>query len=191
MRMYKLSDIAPRLLLSDRNGYAICKAIDEGLSELRKAKDHIYKSLYDVSSMTESEIDEFASDNGILWYDYGADIEEKRFIAENFISMAMDIGTENAIKRVLKQYYKDSEIKYWYETGGNNFEFIITVDNLKDANTVTASIKKIDTLIPLRCLYNGIGTSNSEKVIIKESDSIGTICTRKCGTFNAGMEAII
>lgn len=191
--MYKLTDIMPKIILQDKNGYAICMAIDFAMNELHNAVSKVAKEIFDVDTMTEARLDEYAEENGILWYDSSADIKQKRHITKNYLSIMESLGTEAALKAVLQENYTENNIKYWYDIGGKNFEVIVVADDISSLENAEATIRKIDTLIPLRCKYSGIGTSTEDIIEITESLSIGSAYARKCGTFNAhigNMEAI-
>lgn len=160
---YELTQIFPRYILNDQNGYAMAKALQAGIDYfLARCQDGI-DCVLDVSKMPEWRLDEMAWENNCL-YDYNADVDAKRGWIDNAISYWKKHGTPEGIRQYLAVYFGASEIIEWFEGGLDPCKFDVAVTGLRsDENEawIRAAVEKAKNVrsILRNIIFNG-GESN-------------------------------
>ena len=98
--------------------------------ELRRINGLIDKNkiFCNISALDEQTLDILAYDLNVLWYDYNYDIKIKREIIKDCIKIYKKLGTPYAVKKALSNVFPDSELKEWFETGGEPFTFEVNIN---------------------------------------------------------------
>lgn len=122
-----INEIFPAFLLRDRNGYALAKAIEAGLSYMERVIDKGLACVMDCDTMPEWRLDEMAWETNCL-YDYNADVEKKRKWIKDALPQYRLYGTPEGIYRYVRGYFDDIILEEWWEYGGEPYHFRITVD---------------------------------------------------------------
>lgn len=122
-----INEIFPAFLLRDRNGYALAKAIEAGLSYMERVIEKGLACVMDCDTMPEWRLDEMAWETNCL-YDYNADVEKKRKWIKDALPQYRLYGTPEGIYRYVRGYFDDIILEEWWEYGGEPYHFRITVD---------------------------------------------------------------
>lgn len=118
--------IFPRFILDDKDGFAMCKALEAGLNYfLDKCNDEI-DLVMNVDTMPEWRLDEMAWELNCM-YDYGADPDVKRDWIKNAYRSYRIHGTAEGVRQYLKYYFGESSISEFWEFGGDPGEFNVAV----------------------------------------------------------------
>ncbi len=117
-----IARLVPRFLYADKNGHAICKAIEKAMQIMAKAAQEGLEILLDVDKMPEWRLDELAHDYNCL-YDYTADVEAKRIWIKNASRMNQILGTPEGVIQYLQGYFDDVEMLESWEYDGLPFHF--------------------------------------------------------------------
>lgn len=97
-----------------------------------------------IDEMEEFELDLLSKELHIDYYNPGSSIEEKRKLCKESISIHMKKGTVGAVKDILKIYFKNAELKRWYEAGLEPGYFLV---NIHDDNIDYSKITDIKEMI--------------------------------------------
>lgn len=106
----------PKYIMLDRNGRAMAAALDRAMEIFRRVIRTGIALINDASTMPEWRLDEIAWEYALPWYDYGADLEQKRRIIADMLITLKLMGTPQGVKNVIAQYLGESaELR---ESGG-------------------------------------------------------------------------
>ena len=119
--------LVPRFILRDKNGYALAMAIQAGLQAMNDAVEQGLELLSDFDSMPEWRLDELAWEQAIGWYDFGADVEEKRRIVRAFAESYIHLGTPLAVREAVTAILGDGWIEEWYQYGGQPYHYRLLI----------------------------------------------------------------
>lgn len=139
-----IARLVPRFLYADKNGYAICKAIEKAMQIMAKAAQEGLEILLDVDKMPEWRLDELAHDYNCL-YDYTADVEAKRIWIKNARRMNQILGTPEGVRQYLRGYFEQTDILESWEYNGEPFHFKIDLHGTwtpEKGNWIGKSIEK-------------------------------------------------
>lgn len=122
--------IFPRFILEDKDGFAMCKALEAGMKYfLEKCQDGL-NLILDVDEMPEWRLDEMAWELNCL-YDYEADVSIKREWIRNAYKNYRIHGTAEGVRQYLKIYFGESSIQEFWEFSGDPGKFNVTVTGLR------------------------------------------------------------
>lgn len=114
MIQFEITDIFPKFILSDRNGYALAKAIESGLKYFLTRCQEGLDTLQDVEKMPEWRLDECAWESN-CFYDYNAGIDAKREWIRNEYNYIKRHGTAEGIRQYIEGQFKESAVFEWFE----------------------------------------------------------------------------
>ena len=144
--------IFPRFILEDKDGFAMCKALEAGMKYfLEKCQDGL-NLILDVDEMPEWRLDELAWEYNIL-YDYDADVEIKRKWIANAMKFYSIYGTPAGIVQYLKAAFDNASIEEWTEYGGDPYHFRVnttgewSVENDAWARKSIAAVKNVRSVL--------------------------------------------
>lgn len=123
----------PRYLLDDRDGYAMCRALEAGMNYFLEHAKTGMDIILDVDEMPEWRLDELAWEYNCL-YDYDADITIKKEWIRNAYESFRYHGTAEGVRQYMSRYFGESSIQEWFEFEGDPGTFNVTV-----AGTMTAA----------------------------------------------------
>ena len=152
---FDIKRLVPTFIYSDRNGYALSKAIERAFQYVAKKVEEGLAILQDPDSMPEWRLDELAEDYNIL-YDYNADIEVKRDWVKNAIPYYRIYGTPEAIVQYLTGYFDSVELEEWFEYAADPFLFRLTVDGTWTPETEAWARKAIERAKNVRSVLDGL-----------------------------------
>ena len=76
-----------------------------------------------IDNLSESMLDQLASDLKIAWYDYNAAVEEKRSTVKNSWNTRKKTGTKKSVESVLSDAIPGSRVEEWFDYNGSPFHF--------------------------------------------------------------------
>lgn len=126
-----ITQIFPRFILDDKDGLALCKALEAGLNYFISHCREGLALVLDVDSMPEWRLDEKAWELNCL-YDYNADEEIKREWIRNAYRSYRIHGTAEGIRQYLAIYFGESVVNEYWEFGGDPGQFNVTVTGLRN-----------------------------------------------------------
>lgn len=122
----KIEDWLPKFIMRDKNGRAMARAIEAGLTYMNNAVQDGIESLTNVQRMPEWALDEKAWEYNIV-YDYSAPVDMKRkWIAEAFNLSAL-AGTAAGIVKYLVPYFDNAQVEEWWEYGADPYHFRVLI----------------------------------------------------------------
>lgn len=180
MLEYDITQLIPRFIQKDRNGYAMMKAIDAAMKILLDTAESALNTAVNVDEMPEWRLDELAWEYGVPWLP-SADIAVKRYLIKNAFALSRGIGTANGMAAYLKAAFDDARAQ------PNGMPWIfnvfisgdVTADTMKWLNFVVENIK------PLSSVYNSMMMQSIQYYIRVTDELNGTavIPARMAGTF--------
>lgn len=152
MLIFDIKHLFPGFLLSDKNGYAMAKAIEKAMMIFCQTVQDGVDVVQDVEKMPEWRLDEMAWEMGCL-YDYNADVESKRVWVRDAVPLFASYGTADALYKVLEGYFDEVEVEENWQYGGQPYHFRITVsgqwtdDNEQWAWNAIAATKNVRSIL--------------------------------------------
>ena len=181
---FKIEQIVPHFLLADRTGYALAKAIEKALNILCDTVKEGTDLLSDVETMPEWRLDEMAWEYGMDWYDYTADIDEKRRSVGDVMSFYHIMGTPYAVNKALSDVFGDGFIEEWFNYSGEPYHFTAyTSDSQATTTKFQKFIKLLNVIKPVRSTLDNIIITGAEGEAKAYTDSgivgISTVTSSK------------
>ncbi len=97
-----------------------------------------------IDELDEMTLDILAKDFNVEWYDFDADINEKRRIIKECISVHRYKGTKYAVKTALEGIYKSADVQEWFQYGGEPYHFkVVIYDNTSTTEKLLDVFRKI------------------------------------------------
>lgn len=152
MMEFDISELIPRFILQDRNGYALSKAIEAGIRAFLETLNNGLDALGDVDKMPEWRLDELAWEYNIP-YDYNAGIHIKREWIRNVHALSRLYGTPEGITKYMEGYFDSAILQESWEYGGEPFHFRMlfpgtwTPENVKWATTAIEIVKNVRSIL--------------------------------------------
>lgn len=117
----------PPALKSDESMLALAKSLAE---QFQFTAHEIQKNIIyaRIDELGEPLLDILAYDMHVDWYDYSFSLEEKRQTIKDSVKIHRRLGTKYAVKKALGSVYPGTEIKEWFEYGGNPYMFKVIID---------------------------------------------------------------
>ncbi len=108
------------------------KLLSEGLSNLfQKLVVDMDRAVIigHIDELNEAELDQLAEDWNVFWYLKSASLEQKRQLIKDTPLVFSKLGTVWAVERVMNNYLPESELKEWFEYGGDPHYFKFVTNN--------------------------------------------------------------
>lgn len=165
--------LLPRFILSDKNGYAIAKAIEHIFQRVADAAVRGVEIIQDPQKMPEWRLDELANELGCL-YDFNGTIEQKRYWIENATYLYTVYGTPQAIYNFLEGYFQNVQVEEFWEYGGEPFHFRVTVSGESyDAKKIAWAQKAIENVKNVRSVLDAVAIDSSSEITVSlETDCL-------------------
>lgn len=129
----KLNDLEfikllPQFMQEDATDQGLAEAVSYVLSEVFDDTDTL--RIWDMTmSLNEKQCDELAWELDIAWYDSVADLDVKRQVLYDAISVKKKLGTVSAITNVISAYFESGYVSEWQEFDGQPFTFSVMTEN--------------------------------------------------------------
>ncbi len=139
----RLTDIAAKSTLTDKTTKLIYESINYALD--KRHLEIMNNFFLDMGKLNETEIDYLLWEYHVDYIGESTTIEEKRELVRKSIISHFNKGTLGSIKSICDILFGNSEIKEWFEYGGNPGYFKInTTGDLKDQNDYLKVIKVVN-----------------------------------------------
>lgn len=141
--------LIPNFILGDKNGWATAKAIEKMMQIFYDKIQEGIDTALNPDKMPEWRLDELAREENIFWYDYGAEISDKREIIKNAGRIYSMLGTKSGAERAAQDFCDDARIEEWFEYGGQPAHFRIrtnTSDAAEKAGEIIRSVEEVKRL---------------------------------------------
>ena len=83
-----------------------------------------------IDKLNEAELDQLAQDWNVFWYLKSATLEQKRQLIKDSPLVFSRLGTVWAVERVMNNYLPESELKEWFDYGGDPHYFKFVTNNI-------------------------------------------------------------
>lgn len=147
LALVNLIDLVPPNLQSDPQIQAAASALDV---ELRSVSEAIPEALLlsRIDELPESVLDLLAWQFHVDFYEpVGFSIEKKRALIKQSIAWHRHKGTPWAVEQVLSAAFAQSEVREWFEYGGEPYRFKVrTTDSLPDDEAYQRLIRAIESV---------------------------------------------
>lgn len=152
---FDIRRLVPQFLYSDRNGYALCMAIQAAFEYVAEKVEEGIAILQDVDAMPEWRLDELAWEYNIL-YDYSADVETKRGWIRNAAQAYSLYGTPAGVMQYLEATFDSVRLEEWWEYEGDPYHFRVTVDGEYNEENEAWAMKAANTAKNVRSVLDEI-----------------------------------
>lgn len=182
-----LLDCVPRFLLDDRNAYALARTMDVLLRKLLDDIERADDCLTNPGKMPEWALDEYAYNNGLVWYDKSADVEIKRRWVAEAHKIRNYIGTKEAIRYLLLGIYDSCDVEENWEYGGEPFQFRVTVSGRWDKHGDEWTRKVVESVKNLRSTFEELSVGSTDRIEIRaRGEAVTYIRFPICGDMLCG-----
>lgn len=82
-----------------------------------------------IDKLKEAELDQLAEDWNIFWYLKSATLEQKKQLIIDSPLVFSRLGTVWAVEKVMNNYLPESELKEWFDYGGDPHYFKFVTNN--------------------------------------------------------------
>lgn len=152
---FDIKRLVPRFLYNDKNGYAMCMAIQAAFEYVAEKVEDGIEILQDPDRMPEWRLDELAWEYNIL-YDYGADIEVKREWIRNARDFYSLYGTPAGVVKYLEAAFHSVNLEEAWQYGGAPYHFRVTVTGEWNEAVDDWAKKAIETVKNVRSVLDEI-----------------------------------
>lgn len=152
-----ITQLVPNFLLGDKNGWAMAKAIEKAMQIFFDKIQEGIDAALNPDKMPEWRLDELAHDMDVDWYRYDDDLETKRAVIKNSISVYRRLGTKYAVTQAVMDVFGAGRIEEWFEYDGTPSYFRVYTTNATALLENRARfIGLLDAVKPLRAVLDNI-----------------------------------
>ena len=110
-----------------------------------------------IDQLDEGVLDILAQDFKVDWYDYNADVAEKRRTIKDSWFVHKRMGTKAAVERAVSDVWPNSKIEEWFDYSGDPYHFRVILDTSESSAPVDIGtvMKKIRLFKPSRAVMDG------------------------------------
>lgn len=157
MRLDKASllDIIPSNMRGDRTirGFAAAWDHMQGKALEKSRLVNLFEAL---DLLTDGQLDQTADAIDIPWYDTSFDIAKKRRILRDYLPVYLRAGTVWAIETAMGNIFGGATVREWFEYGGRQFHFYVSVTEVESEEKVRMAVRTIDRIKPARTTLDGL-----------------------------------
>ena len=152
MMDFDIKGLVPRFIWNDRNGHALCKAMEAGLNDFLDVCRLGLDTWGNVENMPEWRLDEMAWEYNIP-YDYTAETSVKRSWIAGVFQLSRMYGTSEGIRQYMGGYFDETTLEENWEYGGDPFHFRAlfsgswTPESVAWATTAINAIKNVRSVL--------------------------------------------
>lgn len=149
LRDVDLLSLQTKYMQQDLTTQALCAALTP---QFQKLADETKACLIyaRIDELGDEILDELAWQMKVDWYDATAEIETKKSILKNALKVFRSRGTVFALESVLIDYFKDAEIREWFQDGSEPYTFkviarnqSISTENAERFNRAVNAVKNV------------------------------------------------
>ena len=167
---FDITKMVPKFLREDRNGYALMKAIEAGMTYFLEAVQAGLEILNDPEKMPEWRLDELAWEYGIV-YDNDADVNVKRNWITNAVDFYKSYGTAGGIEKYLKARFADAIVQEWWEYDGDPYHFKVSITGDWNQSINAWAVRAVNEIKNVRSVLDEIAVNgeDSESTVLTGS----------------------
>ena len=168
--------LVPRFIYNDKNGHAMAKALEAGLTYFLQVCKLGLDTWGNVDAMPEWRLDELAWEYNIP-YDSTADVEVKRGWIRNVYSLSRLYGTPEGVVQYMAPFFDGAAVQEAWEYNGDPYHFRMvfpeewTPEKIAWATTAINTVKNVRSVLDgyvfdreWQCdLYQGCGIAARER----------------------------
>lgn len=144
-----------------------------------------------IDELPEDLLDILAKDFKVDWWSQRMSVEDKRNTLKSSWFVHRKLGTKGAVKRAIAAVYEVSEVKEWFEYGGDPYHFKIILDSSysdSDVEKYNTIINNLTFYKNVRSYLDGVEYGNIAVVLTQYSDAFPSAYSFKasCKTLNHG-----
>ena len=152
-----IEQMIPRFILADKNGFALAKAIEAGLTSMNDTVADGVKCLIDYDAMPEWRLDELAWELNVTWYNSSGTVEEKRQTIKDARKSYGILGTPQSILLAFRGEFGDGQVQEWWEYDGDPYHFrVFTVRESTMGADYERIMRIINAVKNVRSIVDGI-----------------------------------
>lgn len=140
----KLDRLIPPYISEDKDFQGIIYALEKEIKRISELNNLIMLYL-NIDMLEEHILDELAWQFNIPEYDKGFDIDIKRSLIKDCMSIHHRRGTVSAVKEVAEKIFGNATIQEWFEYGGEPYHFKVSTTNISADDAMIESFRKIVT----------------------------------------------
>lgn len=167
------------------------KLADDIADELVKATIlSEYASVFPrVDELPEEVLDILAADLKIQWYEIDAPVESKKAQIKSCFKLHQCLGTKYALITAISDVFPGSDVKEWFEYGGEPFHFTLILDVTQTGSGLPISQDIIERIVnavkPVRSVLesDSITYRIRSTILISMKSGYVLYSVRKCGTY--------
>ena len=141
----------------------------------------------EIDKLPEAVLDILAADLMISWYQPDAPVENKRSQIKSSFKLHRQSGTKEALITALSDVFPGTEIKEWFEYGGEPFHFALILDVTRTCIAITQdTIEQIVNAVkPVRAVLesDSITYRVRNAILVSVKGSYALYDVRRCGTY--------
>lgn len=186
MIKFDISQLVPRFLMEDKNGYALAKAIETALRIMDETVEAGIRCISSIDDMPEWRLDEMAWEYACL-YDYDGDIQSKRKWIKTAISNYRILGTAQFIVRYMESLFDEVWVEEGsaYEAEPFHFRVVATGEGWTGAKEAWVH-KAALAAKNVRSIFDGVMIGSQREILISHETMAVPMEFTPCGTMNCG-----
>ena len=123
-----LYEMLPTFMKADKFDKALADGMSNLFSKLAVDMERCV-IIGHIDELNETELDQLAEDWNVFWYLKSATLEQKKQLIKDSPLVFSKLGTVWAVERVMNNYLPESELKEWFEYGGDPHYFKFVTNN--------------------------------------------------------------
>ena len=187
LKNIELERLIPLYLREDKNYQGIIYAL-EGELKLIDGYIELIKLYLNMETIQEKILDELAWQFNVPEYDVQFDVEIKRSLIKDCLSIHHKRGTVSAVEEVAVKIFGNAVVTEWFEYGGEPYHFKVSTSNITSDDEMIARFHKIvketqnvrshleEVVVEIMealSLYIGVKAIITDDIILKTVDIYG------------------
>ena len=123
--LYKM---LPAFMKADKFDKLLAEGMSNRFSKMAVEMERVVIVGY-IDKLNEAELDQLAEDWNVFWYLKSATLQQKREFIKDAPLVFSKLGTVWAVERVMNNYLPESELKEWFDYGGEPHYFRFITNN--------------------------------------------------------------
>ena len=140
-----LLDLVPQSLLNDKNSKKILESIDWSVKKQYQDNITKYNIMSRIRTLSDREIDELLLQFHVDYIDDKLTLAQKQELVIDSIQTHWIKGTPKAVQNICNILFEYSEVKEWFEYGGEPYYFRVrtiagSISSMEDFERIVAAI---------------------------------------------------
>lgn len=138
----ELERLLPAFMREDKNFQAMMYALQEEIKRLN-SQNNLIRLYVNLDGLQEEILDELAWQFNIPEYDVTFEVDVKRSIIRDCLSLHHRRGTVSAVQEVAEKIFGNAEVSEWFEYGGEPYHFKVTTTNISATDEMVERFRKV------------------------------------------------